>query len=212
MTRYTLYGNPSWGSVLTEAQLAFYGLDYERIAAGELFEDANARTRLEAVNPLAQIPTLVLPDGTVMTESVAITLLLADLTGSDALVPAPGAPERASFLRWLVFFPANIHPTYTYADDPARFVGVPEARDDFATSVWDYNRHLTGIWHQAAKGPWFLGERFSALDIYTCALMHWDNPGRAWAETHTPRLTAIAQGVRADPRLKAVLDENYGTV
>lgn len=80
-----------------------------------------------SVNPLSQIPTLVMPDGSVMTESVAITLALAELTGSNELVPEPGASERNTFLRWLVFFPANIHPTYTYADDPVRFVAVKEA-------------------------------------------------------------------------------------
>ena len=59
----------------------------------------------------------------------AITLLLADIAGNDSLVPAPGAPERGKFLRWLVFIVANIYPTFTYADDPSRFVSVNAARD-----------------------------------------------------------------------------------
>jgi GST-like protein len=210
MTRFTLYGNPGWGSVLTEAQLAFYGLDYDFVRAGELFEDAQARKRLEKVNPLSQIPTLVMPDGSVMTESAAITLALADHTGSAELVPEPGTAERNTFLRWLVFFPANIHPTYTYADDPSRFVADKNAQAPFAEAVWNYNRKLTSIWHDAARSPWFLGERFSALDIDTCALMHWDNPGRKWAEEVAPGLVAIAGAVRREPRLQAVLDANYG--
>ena len=211
MTRFTLYGNRGWGSGLTEAQLAFYGLDYEFVAAGELFSDEEARQRLVSVNPLSQIPTLVMPDGSVMTESVAITLALADRTGSTELVPEPGTSERNTFLRWLVFFPANIHPTYTYADDPARFVAVKEAQAPFEQAVWDYNRKLTGIWHDAAGSPWFLGERFSALDIYTCALMHWDNPGRKWAESATPRLIAISDAAVKHDRLRDVLALNYGS-
>src|SRR5262245_6605486 len=94
----TLYGEPGWGSVLVEAQLEWLGLPYMFEAVGDLFESAEARERLRRVNPLAQIPTLVLPDGAVMTESAAITLYLADLTGRDDLVPGPGAPERAAFL------------------------------------------------------------------------------------------------------------------
>ena len=121
---YTLWGRPGWGSALVEAQLDWYGLPFTYEPVGDLFKDPDAKTRLQKVNPLAQVPTLVMPDGSVMSESAAITLLLADITGSDSLVPGPGAKERAAFLRWLVFLVANIYPTFTYADDPARFVSV----------------------------------------------------------------------------------------
>ena len=53
-------------------------------------------------------------------------------------MPAPGAPERAAFLRWLVFLVANIYPTFTYADDPARFVSVNAARDPFRAATDAY--------------------------------------------------------------------------
>ncbi|WP_422392798.1 glutathione S-transferase, partial [Marinicauda algicola] len=96
----------------------------------DLFRDAAARRRLEAVNPLGQVQTLQI--GTrVMTESAAITLHLAERVNSDGLVPGPDTPERADFLRWLVFIVANIYPTSTYGDDPARFVDLEEARKSF---------------------------------------------------------------------------------
>ena len=60
-------------------------------------------------DPVGQVPTLLLPDGQVMTESAAMTLHLADLSGRDDLVPGPAAAERAAFLRWLVFLVANIY-------------------------------------------------------------------------------------------------------
>jgi len=97
---YRLYGRAGWGSAIVEAQLAWYGLPYAFEPVGDLFKEPDARARLEKVNPLAQVPTLVLPDGTVMSESAAITLLLADITGRDSLVPGPQSAERASFLRW----------------------------------------------------------------------------------------------------------------
>jgi len=56
----------------------------------DLFESAAARERLRAINPVAQLPTLVTPDGSVMTESAAITLHLAEVTGDDSLVPSVG--------------------------------------------------------------------------------------------------------------------------
>ena len=105
---YTLYGRPGWGSAIVEAQLVWYGLPFTVEPVGDLLREPDSRRKLEKINPLAQVPTLVLPDGTVMSESAAITLLLADITGQDSLVPGPGAPQRAAFLRWLIFIVANI--------------------------------------------------------------------------------------------------------
>jgi GST-like protein len=163
---YKLYARPGWGSVLVEAQLAWYGLDYELEELDDLFASAAAREQLAPVNPLAQIPTLVLPDGQVMTESAAITLHLADVTGSSDLVPAAGEAVRPKFLRWLVFLVANVYPTFTYMDDPARFVSVEAARQPFADSVSAYRERLWAQVEENVGSPWFLGDRFSALDIY----------------------------------------------
>jgi hypothetical protein len=87
---YRLFARPGWGSVLVEAQLAWYGLPYEIEDLDDLFKSAEARERLRPVNPLAQVPTLVLPDGQILTESAAITLHLVDATQSADLVPASG--------------------------------------------------------------------------------------------------------------------------
>ena len=204
---YTLWGRPGWGSALVEAQLDWYGLPFAYETVGDLFKDPDAKARLEKVNPLAQVPTLVMPDGTVMSESAAITLLLADVTGSDALVPAPGSPERAKFLRWLVFLVANIYPTFTYADDPARFVSVNAARDPFRAATDAYAQRLWRQVESAAGAPWFLGERFSALDIYIGVMTRW-RPRRGWFEAETPRLFAIARKTDQRPELKKTWRRN----
>ena len=204
---YTLWGRPGWGSALVEAQLDWYGLPFAYETVGDLFKDPDAKARLEKVNPLAQVPTLVMPDGTVMSESAAITLLLADVTGSDALVPAPGSPERAKFLRWLVFLVANIYPTFTYADDPARFVSVNAARDPFRAATDAYAQRLWRQVESAAGAPWFLGERFSALDIYIGVMTRW-RPRRGWFEAETPRLFAIARKADQRPELEKTWRRN----
>src|SRR5258708_16227122 len=99
MSDYKLYGRAGWGSTLVEAQLAWYGLPFTFEPVDDLFKSPEARRKLEKVNPLAQVPTLVMPDGSVMSESAAITLLLADITGKDTLVPSAGRPAPAQFLR-----------------------------------------------------------------------------------------------------------------
>ena len=204
---YKLYGREGWGSAIVEAQLAWYGLPFTFETVGDLIRSPDARAKLEKVNPLAQVPTLVMPDGSVMSESAAITLLLADITGKDSLVPASQAPERGKFLRWLVFIVANIYPTFTYADDPARFVSVNAARDPFRAATDAYAQRLWRQVESAAGAPWFLGERFSALDIYIGVMTRW-RPRRGWFEAETPRLFAIARKTDQRPELKETWRRN----
>ncbi|MBN9090443.1 MAG: glutathione S-transferase [Reyranella sp.] len=210
MAGYKLWGRAGWGSTLVEAQLVWYGLPFTFEAVGDLFKEPDAKAKLEKVNPLAQVPTLILPDGQVMSESAAITLLLADIAGTDSLVPAPGAPERAAFLRWLVFIVANIYPTFTYADDPSRFVSVNAARDPFRAATDAYAQRLWKQVESQARAPWFLADRFSALDIYLSVMTRW-RPKRGWFETETPRLFAIARRADAKPELAEVWKRNWPT-
>jgi GST-like protein len=206
---FRLYQMPGWGSAIVEAQLVFYGLPHELVAAGDVYEDAAARADLARLNPLAQIPTLLLPSGEVMTESAAMTLYLADVAGSDALVPGPGAAERAAFLRWLVFLVANIYPCFTFADVPTRYVEDAGAAKAFRAAV-DARAEL--LWREveaAAGAPWFLGQRFSALDIFVGVMSHW-RPRPAWFAAEAPKLAAIAQRVQARPDMAAVFARNFG--
>lgn len=205
---YKLFARQGWGSALIEAQLAWYALPYEIAEVEDLFASSAAREELRPTNPLAQIPTLILPNGQIMTESAAITLHLADVAGGSTLVPAPCEAIRPLFLRWLIFLVANVYPTFTYADDPARFVPGDGAQAGFRANVDGYAQRL---WRQidgAAKEPWFLGERFSALDIYACVMTRW-RPRRAWFEEACPRLYAIALRAEAEPRLAAVWQRNF---
>ena len=214
MSETILYGNPGWGSAIVEAQLDVYGLPYRYEAVGDLFDSAAARERLLPLNPVAQVPTLVLGNdhgGRVMTESAAITLHLADLGGRDDLVPGAQAPERAAFLRWLVFLVANVYPTFTYADDPSRFVKAAEAQPGFRDEVNAYAKRLwqaVEVEAAAAGGPWFLGARFSALDVFLAVMTRW-RPGRDWFAANTPRLHQTAEAARALPALAPMMARNF---
>jgi GST-like protein len=205
---YKLYAQPGWGSAIVEAQLAWYGLPFEIEDVGDLFASAEARAQLLPANPLTQVPTLVLPDGQIMTESAAITLHLADVTGRDDLVPAAREAPRPRFLRWLVFLVANVYPTFTYVDDPGRFVPDAGARDGFSASVRSYRERLWRQVEEAAGAPHFLGDRLSALDIYIAVMTRW-RPRRAWFAGECPKLHAIAARTDAEERLDAVWRRNF---
>lgn len=195
-----------WGSAITEAVLTLAGIPYER----DLLDPSPGpgRDRLLAVNPLGQLPTVVLPDGKVLTESAAIVLRAADLAPHAGLVPAPDAPERTAFLRWLVFIVAALYPTFTYGDEPKRWT---EAGSDELRKSTDAHRVV--LWQQLereAVGPWFLGERFSALDVYVSVMTRW-RPGRKRLAETCPKLLAIAAAVDARPELVPVWKANFDT-
>src|SRR5262245_4761607 len=208
LSRYTLHGHYGWGSVLTEAQLAWYGFPFDFIDVGDLFEDPAARKKLGELNPLKQVPVLILPDGEVMTETAAITFHLADAAKSHDLVPAPHEPTRPRFLRWLIFIVANVYPTFTYGDVPERFVPGAEAAQGFRAHLDDYQKALWRMVEREAQAPWFLNERFSALDIYLCAMARW-RPNRSWFEKNAPRLVGAADRCNELPKLTAVWRRNY---
>ena len=208
MAAYRLFGRPGWGSAIVEAQLAGLGVAFDYEEVPDLFTSEEGRRGLARHNPLPQVPTLVLPDGSVMTESAAITLHLADATQRYDFVPGTSEPSRSQFLRWLVFLVANIYPTFTYADVPQRFVPDEVAAKGFRKSVDEYQCRLWGIVESAAGAPWFLGERFSALDVYVATMTHW-RPGRNWFAEHAPSLDAIARRAAADSRFHSVWQHNF---
>jgi GST-like protein len=83
---YTLYGKAGSGSAAIEAALVvarapFHIVETASWAQNEAYAD------LLAVNPLGQVPTLVLEDGSAMSESAAILIHLGALHRDSRLLP-----------------------------------------------------------------------------------------------------------------------------
>jgi GST-like protein len=107
-----------------------------------------------------------------------------------------------------VFIVAAVYPTFTYGDDPAKWVRNEEGAKQLREST---NRHREALWRQvdaAAESPWFLGERRSALDIYLTVMTRW-RPRQEWFAANTPRIVAIAQRLAALGEIAPVLEKNF---
>src|ERR1700732_1357407 len=89
---YIVYGSPGSGSVPVEAALMLIGAPYEVIGETVL-RDVARNPAVFKVNPLGQVPVLILPGGEVMTESAAILIWLADRYPNAALAP-PSTDQR----------------------------------------------------------------------------------------------------------------------
>ena len=207
MDKLTLYAAAGTGSAIVEAALAIAARDYARIDIpyGATGPDL---TRLAAINPVGQLPALELPSGVVMTESAAIILYLAENAPEAGLAPPVGDVDRPRFLRWLLFFVSNIYPSFTYADFPERWVSGDGAQTELVARIEHYREKLWAIVdREAAAGAtdasWFLGPRFSALDLYIWVMTHW-RPRRGWFAENCPKLAAIAAALDKDGRLDCV--------
>ncbi len=208
MAEWQLYGVRGWGSVLVEGALAWTGVPY-RVVDVEGFDRAGpVRDRLIAVNPLARVPTLVRPDGKVLTESAAIILWLGEQHPQAGLAPEPGSADRQEFLIRLIWFVSVLYPTFTYRDYPERW--APDAADQLARNVDAFRKTLWLQFEQEADdGPFVLGQHASALDLYLAAFSHW-RPRRAWLAEHCPKLHRIALRADALPQIRDVLARNFG--
>jgi GST-like protein len=204
---HVLYAVRGWGSTLAEAMLTWCGVPFRLEDVDGFDKPGPARDKLLAANPLAQVPTLILPDGTVMTESAAIALHLAEQHPNAGLAPQPNAPERTAFLRRLVWLVANVYPTFTYGDYPERWTSA--APQSLRASTDQYREQLWRVFDaEVGGGPWVLGDRFSALDMYVGVMSRW-RPRRPWFDAHCPKLSKIAARVDDLPQLRLVWARNF---
>ncbi|KTR04190.1 hypothetical protein NS365_16065 [Aureimonas ureilytica] len=201
-----LYGVRGWGSAITEAMLALVRQPYEFVDVEGFDQPGEAQERLARVNPLRQVPVLVLGDGGILTESAAIALWLAEQ--HPELAPSRGTAEHRRFLRWLIWLVANVYPTFTYGDVPDRW--CPSAPDELKAATDAYRKRLYLQLEAEITGPYLLGEQPSALDCYAAAMVGWW-PGTPWFEANTPKFYAAAMLMRRHPQLAEVMAANKQT-
>ncbi|MBI3715772.1 MAG: glutathione S-transferase family protein [Betaproteobacteria bacterium] len=200
-----LYGCKGCGSTVVEAMLQMAGLEYEYVEA-VTWEPFSHHPDLGKVNPLKQVPTLVLDDGNVMTESAAILLWLCERL--PHLVPQDAA-ARAQFYRWMVFVPANMYALAPFRDFPAKWVEGEDAQKAFRekTSV-----SLKAFWQQIETelqpSPYLLGKEMSALDMYLAMIARWW-VGRKWVKENCPKIDAAIILTEQHPVVAKVWEKNF---
>jgi len=205
---HRLLGCKGCGSAIVECAFAIAGipLDYEEV---DYSAGSPTRDRLLAVNPLGQVPALVLPDGTVMTESLAAIHYVNDLAPKAGLVPPKGDALRVPFLRWSTFIVAALYPTWTYGDEPAKWVEDTHGAKQLRESTDEHRKKLWLQVEEIVGAPYFLGERMTALDLYVANMARW-RPGAAWFARNAPKLNAVAQKTSATAKVADVMKRNFG--
>lgn len=201
-----LIGSLGAGSAIAEMALALCGQDVTLTDIPYL-QAGGARQRLLSLNPLGQVPVLVLDDGTAITQSAAIILYLDMLHPGAGLLPA--GPARAAALNRLIWLVAAVYPTFTYGDFPERWTSGEAAQAELVARNTAHRCALMQGWEaQAGAGPHACGAMVSALDLYLVAITRWE-PRRPWYLAHTPKLVAIAEAAAAHPALRRVVARHW---
>jgi GST-like protein len=208
MSTIELYGCRGCGSAVVEALLERAGVQfaYHEVKPSK---PGPAIDALKAVNPLAQLPTLKLADGTGMSESAAIIVMLADSYPAARILPAVGDPRRALALRWIVFIAGNMYPAISVVDFPERWVKSEAARAELKDGAVERLKVYWTLLEQALKpAPYLLGSEMTALDMYAAMLSRWE-PGRAWVDEHCPRVASALALAEQDPIVARVWERNF---
>src|SRR6266550_1291528 len=141
-----LYGTQGSGAAAVEAALEVAGVPYRNVDAAS-WKPGPGLDELRGVNPLAEIPTVVLPDGSVLTESAAILILLGQRYADSGLLPQ-AIEKRAQAIRGLVYIAANCYSAIGIIDFPARY------STDTDEPLRERIRAGTSIWRN--RGPRFM--------------------------------------------------------
>lgn len=200
---YKLYWAPNTGAFAPDVVMSLAGAPFERIAV-----DMDASEHLEEgyrrLNPMGQVPFLILPDGTGISESAAMVLHLVDAYPAAGLAPQPGTVERAVFDRWLLFMAVNVYGADLRYYYPQRFTtGQEGATAVKAVAARDLDQQF-GIIEAAlgaSGGPYLQGSTYSAADLYMIMLVDWYPPA-----SRLPAVQRLCEALRQVPEVQAVHD------
>ena len=161
----TLFHSPqsrSTGALaLLEELQAPYSIHPLNMKAGE-----QRKSEYLAVNPMGKVPAVLHGDA-LITEQVAIGIYLADLFPEAGITPAIGSALRGPYLRWYVFYAACFEPAVidkALKREPGPMPMLPYG---------DFDSTMNVIVSQLEKGPWLLGNQFTAPDVLWGTALTW---------------------------------------
>jgi glutathione S-transferase len=161
--RVTLFHSPNTRSTGALALMEELAVPYDLhvLKKGEQRSDTYM-----AINPMGKVPA-VLHDGALVTEQPAVYMYLADLYPEAHLAPPIGDPLRGPYLRWMVYYGSSFEPAVVdraQKNPPAAPAMCPYG---------DFDTMLKTLDDQLSKGPFILGDTFTAADVLWGVALGW---------------------------------------
>jgi glutathione S-transferase len=200
MAKLTLYHAAPSRSSIIHWMLEEIGEPYE-VQLLSLSKGDNRAPDYLAVNPMGKVPALRHGDA-VITEAAAICAYLADEFPRAKLNVPIGDPRRGPYLKWLFFGPSCIEPAMMDRAFPRK----EEARRA-ALGYGDFDTVINVVADAVARGPYILGEQFTAADVVIGSTLRFGMlfkllPERPEFTTYTGRLAQRPALQRAETKDK----------
>jgi len=208
---YMLYGKAGSGSAAVEAALAIARAPFRFVETAS-WDQNEAYADLLAVNPLGQVPTLVLADGSAISESAAILMHLGSVHEDAKLLPRE-ASQRAQVVRGLVFIAANCYAAISIIDFPQRWCAGADDDEAVQERIRAGTRaRAQAHWEMFADlfpaQPYLSGENVGALDLLAAVVSKWSG-SRQHLEAHRPAFFETLRRIERHPDVAPVFTRNW---
>lgn len=200
MAELTLYhASPSRSSIVLW-MLEEIGEPYD-IHLLRLSEGDQLKPDYLAINPMGKVPALRHKD-TVITEGAAICAYLADAFPDRQLNVPIGTPRRGVYLKWLFFGPSCVEPAIIDRAAPRK-----EEPRRAMLGYGDFDTVMNVLAQAVKRGPYLMGEQFTAADVVIGATVRWGMmfkllPERKEFLDYAARIAARPAAQRAEVRDK----------
>jgi len=194
---YTLVAIKQSGSFATHVLLRELGVDFN-IQWVDIGSD-----EIKAINPLGQVPVLLMANGQTLMEGVSIFITLTEMHPKFNLLPST-YPERSEVLRWFGYCNATLLPAFFPPYYPERYHPNPMEAEAIQLAAAERLRFLLRPAELQLKNKhWLTGDQFSIADIYLGMFGSWFKDLNVASEKEFPHYFEILSGYEARPSVVA---------
>ena len=119
------------------------------------------------LTPKGQVPALLLDDGTLLTEGVAIMQFLADSVPDRQLLAPVSTVSRYKTLEWMNYIATELHKGFTP-------LFRPETPEEYKPTVRaQLEKKLQYVNASLKDDQWIGGARFTIADAYLFTVLRW---------------------------------------
>lgn len=153
------YHNPKSRAQMAHWMLEETGAPYRTIML-DFSKGEHKTAEFLGINPMGKLPTIV-HRGVVVTETAAIIAYLADAFPEMGLAPSINSPLRGAYYRWLFFTAGCFEPALL-----DKMLKRPPAEPKTSVGYGSYEEVIETLKKAVAAGPYLVGDKFSAVDVY----------------------------------------------